>query len=105
MISVDPDSGAPRTSALHEQELVTFSSRESVDTPATTSGHQSSRAIQSVISESPEATTAAPVVQTEVSRTTVQESSGHGGGLIVSNNTGRNGMSLFQGYCFCIELK
>lgn len=105
LISVDPESGAPRNYALHERELVPLISRASVDLPATTGGHQKSSATQSVISESPEAATAAPVVQTEVSRIAVEESSGPGGGLTVSNNTGRNGMSMFQGYRFCIELK
>lgn len=94
--SVVPDCREPRNSALNEEELVKFASRGSAETPARTSGNEKSSATQSIISESPKAAVAAPAVHTEVSRTTVEESSGHTGGLQLSNNTGRNGMSIFQ---------
>ncbi|KAG6597033.1 E3 ubiquitin-protein ligase BRE1-like 1, partial [Cucurbita argyrosperma subsp. sororia] len=95
--SVDPKSREPRSSALHEEELVTFPSEEPVATPATTSGDQNSSAAQSIVSESPEAAIVAPAVHTEVSRTTVEDSSGHSSGLQLSNNTGGKGMPIFQG--------
>ncbi|XP_023538652.1 uncharacterized protein LOC111799531 isoform X1 [Cucurbita pepo subsp. pepo] len=95
--SVDPKSREPLSSALHEEELVTFPSGEPVATPATTSGDRNSSAAQSIVSESPEAAIGAPTVHTEVSRTTVEDSSGHSSGLQLSNNTGGKGMSIFQG--------
>ncbi|XP_038902398.1 uncharacterized protein LOC120089033 isoform X2 [Benincasa hispida] len=95
--SVDPDLREPRNSALHEEELVMFSSREPAETPSRTRGNQKSSATQPITSEPREPAVKAPPVHTEVSRTTVEESSGHNGGLQLSNNTGRNGMSIFQG--------
>ncbi|XP_023526845.1 uncharacterized protein LOC111790226 isoform X2 [Cucurbita pepo subsp. pepo] len=97
LVSVDPGLRDPRSSALHEEELVTFSSRESAVTTARTNGNQNSSATQSIISESEVAAIAAPPVYTEVSRTRIEEPSGHSGGLQLSNNTGRSGMSIFQG--------
>ncbi|KAL4024342.1 hypothetical protein IC575_012690 [Cucumis melo] len=95
-ISVDPDLREPRNSSLHEEELVTFPSREP-ETPLRDSADQSSSSTQSIISEPAEAAIKVPPVHTEVSRTAVEESSRLSGGLQLSSNTGRNGMSMFQG--------
>lgn len=103
LVSVDPDLRELRNSALHEEELVTLSSREPAEMPSRTSGSKNSSSTQLIISESPEAAIKTPPVPTEVSRTTVEEPSGRSGGLQLSKNTGQNGMSIFQGYCFVLN--
>lgn len=81
---------------------MTFPSREP-ETPLRDSADQSSSSTQSIISEPAEAAIKVPPVHTEVSRTAVEESSRLSGGLQLSSNTGRNGMSMFQGYCFILN--
>ncbi|OMP00713.1 hypothetical protein COLO4_12450 [Corchorus olitorius] len=92
--SVEPTARDPRDSTVHEQELVAFPSAqtdESVirDPPSLTGS-------RSTLSESSSPAATAPVNH-EVTRASAGDLSETSGAIVQSNQSGQNGISIFQG--------